>query len=43
MKSRFEMWQEWNDGRELGAGIIDVKSFYPETPEDVAGPDGTEA
>ena len=31
-----EMWKEWNDGRELGAGLIDVKSFYPETPEDVA-------
>ncbi|MDA1189161.1 MAG: methionine synthase [Chloroflexi bacterium] len=30
-------WKEWSDGRELGAGIIDVKSFYPETPEDVAG------
>ncbi|HEX6511599.1 MAG TPA: methionine synthase [Chloroflexota bacterium] len=24
------------DGRELGAGIVDVKNFYPETPEDVA-------
>ena len=30
------MWKKWNDGRELGAGLIDVKSFYPETPEDVA-------
>ena len=29
-------WKEWSDGRELGAGLIDVKSFYPETPEDVA-------
>ncbi|MGQ4810399.1 2-hydroxypropyl-CoM lyase [Candidatus Entotheonellaceae bacterium PAL068K] len=29
-------WKEWNDGRELGAGIIDVKSFDPETPEEVA-------
>ncbi len=29
-------WKDWSDGRELGAGIIDVKSFYPETPEDVA-------
>ncbi|MFN8522690.1 MAG: methionine synthase [Chloroflexota bacterium] len=27
---------EWLKGRELGAGLIDVKSFYPETPEDVA-------
>ena len=32
-----ERWAEWSDGRELGAGIVDVKSFYPETPEDVAG------
>lgn len=29
-------WKDWSDGRELGAGVIDVKSFYPETPEDVA-------
>jgi 5-methyltetrahydropteroyltriglutamate--homocysteine methyltransferase len=29
-------WKEWHDGRELGAGIIDVKSFHPESPEDVA-------
>lgn len=34
--SEIEMWPEWNDGRELGAGLIDVKSFYPETPEDVS-------
>jgi 5-methyltetrahydropteroyltriglutamate--homocysteine methyltransferase len=25
-----------NEGRELGAGVVDVKGFYPETPEDVA-------
>ena len=31
-----EKWRDWNDGRELGAGIVDVKSFYLETPEDVA-------
>jgi 5-methyltetrahydropteroyltriglutamate--homocysteine methyltransferase len=31
-----EKWQEWDDGRELGAGIIDVKSFHPESPQDVA-------
>ncbi|MBI2466269.1 MAG: methionine synthase [Candidatus Rokubacteria bacterium] len=24
------------EGRELGAGVVDVKGFYPETPEDVA-------
>ncbi len=34
--AEIEKWKEWNDGRELGAGLIDVKSFYPETPEDVA-------
>ena len=31
-----ELWGEVGDGRELGAGVIDVKSFYVETPEDVA-------
>ena len=31
-----ERWKEWDDGRELGCGVIDVKSFYPETGEDVA-------
>ena len=34
--AEIEMWREWNDGRELGAGLIDVKSFHPETAEDVA-------
>ncbi|GIX46289.1 MAG: methionine synthase [Candidatus Tectimicrobiota bacterium] len=34
--AEIDKWREWNDGRELGAGVIDVKSFYPETPEDVA-------
>jgi 5-methyltetrahydropteroyltriglutamate--homocysteine methyltransferase len=34
--AEIEKWREWHDGRELGAGIIDVKSFHPETPEDVA-------
>ena len=34
--AEIEMWKRWNDGRELGAGIIDVKSFYPETQDDVA-------
>ena len=34
--AEIEMWKEWNDGRELGAGLVDVKSLYPETPEDVA-------
>jgi 5-methyltetrahydropteroyltriglutamate--homocysteine methyltransferase len=26
-----------NEGRELGAGVIDVKGFHPESAEDVAG------
>jgi 5-methyltetrahydropteroyltriglutamate--homocysteine methyltransferase len=34
--AEIERWREWDDGRELGAGVIDVKSFYPESPEDVA-------
>lgn len=34
--AEIEKWKDWHDGRELGAGIIDVKSFYPESPEDVA-------
>jgi 5-methyltetrahydropteroyltriglutamate--homocysteine methyltransferase len=31
-----ELWKEFGIDRELGAGLIDVKSFYVETPEDVA-------
>ncbi|MFQ5827980.1 MAG: methionine synthase [Candidatus Methylomirabilia bacterium] len=34
--AELELWKEHDDGRELGAGVIDVKGFYPETPEDVA-------
>ena len=34
--SELELWKKHTDGRELGAGIIDVKGFYPDTPEDVA-------
>lgn len=30
------LWQDVGIDRELGAGVVDVKSFYPETPEDVA-------
>ncbi len=30
------LWAEVAEERELGAGVIDVKSFYVETPEDVA-------
>ena len=31
------LWGEVGDDRELGAGVIDVKSFYVEQPDDVAG------
>ncbi|MGE3538543.1 MAG: methionine synthase [Candidatus Tectimicrobiota bacterium] len=34
--AEIEKWRDWHDGRELGAGIIDVKSFHPESPEEVA-------
>jgi 5-methyltetrahydropteroyltriglutamate--homocysteine methyltransferase len=30
------LWKEYGADRDLGAGVIDVKGFYPETPEDVA-------
>ena len=30
------LWGEVGDERELGAGVVDVKSFYVEQPEDVA-------
>jgi 5-methyltetrahydropteroyltriglutamate--homocysteine methyltransferase len=35
--SELPLWKKYGDGRELGAGIIDVKGFHPETAEDVAG------
>ena len=34
--AELDLWPQYRDGRELGAGVIDVKGFYPETPEDVA-------
>lgn len=34
--SEIDLWPSWAPDRELGAGLIDVKSFYPETPDDVA-------
>ena len=30
-----EKFAEWRDGREIGAGVVDVKSFHPESTEDV--------
>jgi 5-methyltetrahydropteroyltriglutamate--homocysteine methyltransferase len=32
-----EVWLDRHLERELAASVIDVKSFYPETPQDVAG------
>src|SRR5262249_25201189 len=35
--AELDLWGQYSgEGRELGAGVIDVKGFYPETPEDVA-------
>lgn len=34
--SEIEHWGEWVGGKTLGVGVIDVKSFYVESPEDVA-------
>jgi 5-methyltetrahydropteroyltriglutamate--homocysteine methyltransferase len=35
--SEVDLWRTYGDGRELGAGVIDVKGFHPETAEEVAG------
>jgi len=35
--SEIDLWPEFGVESELGAGVIDVKSFHVETPEDVAG------
>src|SRR2546426_605840 len=34
--TELDLWKEYGRDRELGAGVVDVKGFYPETPEDVA-------
>jgi 5-methyltetrahydropteroyltriglutamate--homocysteine methyltransferase len=34
--SELEVWQKYGDGRELGAGVVDVKGFQEETAEAVA-------
>lgn len=34
--AEIDLWKEVGAGKELGAGLIDQKSFYIETPEDVA-------
>jgi 5-methyltetrahydropteroyltriglutamate--homocysteine methyltransferase len=32
-----DLWKKYGDGRELGAGVVDVKGFNQDTAEDVAG------
>src|SRR5262249_20812448 len=34
--SELPLWKKYGDGRELGAGVVDVKGFNQDTPEDVA-------
>ena len=34
--SELDVWKEYGAGRELGAGVIDVKGFFTDAPEDVA-------
>lgn len=34
--SEVNLWEKFGIDRELGAGVIDVKSFHVETPDDVA-------
>jgi 5-methyltetrahydropteroyltriglutamate--homocysteine methyltransferase len=33
--SELDLWQKYGDGRELGAGVVDVKGFQEETAESV--------
>ena len=32
-----DLWKKFGDGRGLGAGVVDVKGFNQDTPEEVAG------
>ena len=34
--AELDLWVKFGDGRELGAGVVDVKGFQQDTPEDVA-------
>ena len=34
--SEADIWKKFDGGKELGAGVVDIKSFYLETAEDVA-------
>ena len=35
--SELDLWKRYGEGRELGAGVVDVKGFSQDTPEEVAG------
>jgi len=35
--TELDLWERYGEGRELGAGVIDVKGFNQDTAEDVAG------
>jgi 5-methyltetrahydropteroyltriglutamate--homocysteine methyltransferase len=34
--AELDLWQKYGAGRELGAGVVDVKGFNQDTPEQVA-------
>src|SRR5260370_33742916 len=34
--SEVDLWQKYGDGRELGAGVVDVRGFQEETADGVA-------
>ena len=34
--SEADIWKQFDGEKELGAGVVDIKSFYLETAEDVA-------
>lgn len=34
--AEIDRFKDWLQGRELGAGVIDIRNYYLETPEDVA-------
>ena len=34
--AELDLWQKYNDGRELGAGVVDVKGFNQDEPAKVA-------
>jgi 5-methyltetrahydropteroyltriglutamate--homocysteine methyltransferase len=36
MMSEIELWHEYGVEKELGAGVVDVRNWYVETPEEVA-------